>query len=73
LEKDKKIVKKLRKYCLLAQLEDKKTKRSDKRRKTSTENGKRFTKFGRKSLFLKSRLINAPISIVDKMSVFANG
>jgi len=43
LEKDKKIVKKLRKYCLLAQMEDKKTKRSDKRRKTSTENGKRFT------------------------------
>ena len=34
-------------------MEDKKTKRSDKRRKTSTENGKRFTKFGRKSLFLK--------------------
>lgn len=28
-------------------MEDKKTKRSDKRRKTSTENGKRFTKFGR--------------------------
>ena len=26
-------------------MEDKKTKRSDKRRKTSTENGKRFTKF----------------------------
>ena len=29
-------------------MEDKKTKRSDKRRKTSTENGKRFTKFRRK-------------------------
>ena len=47
MEKDKKIDKKLRKYCLLAQLEDKKTKRSDKRRKTSTENGKRFTELER--------------------------
>ena len=43
MEKDKKIDKNLRKYCLLTQMEDKKTKRSDKRRKTSTENGMRFT------------------------------
>jgi hypothetical protein len=34
-------------------LEDKKTKRSDKRWKTPTQNGKRFTKLERKSLFLK--------------------
>jgi hypothetical protein len=35
-------------------MEDKKTKRSDKRWKTSTENGKRFTDLGGKA-FEKSR------------------
>ena len=34
-------------------MEDKKTKRSDKRWKTSTENGKRFTKSGEKCVSYK--------------------
>ncbi len=34
-------------------MEDKKTKRSDKRWKTATENGKRFTKLGEKCVSYK--------------------
>ena len=43
MEKDKKFKKNFRKYCLLAKMEDKKTKRSDKRWKTLSKSEKGVT------------------------------